>query len=321
MSQQVQETKLQPRGHANRTSDKEDFSRKSTELHAPEQAPDDKIEWVRSIPFFAMHVLCLAVFWVGWSPIAVGMAVVLYSARSFGLTGFYHRYFAHKAFKTSRWFQFVGACLGNAAVQRGPIWWAAHHRAHHQFSDTKHDVHSPVSQSLFHSHIGWILTRDNYKTNERYTPDLLLFPELVWLNRFELVVPFVLTVLLYSVGYTLERYAPGLGTNGLQLITWGLVSTISLHHSTFCVNSICHLIGRRPYKTPDDSRNNFIVAILTGGEGWHNNHHHYPGSARNGFRWWQIDVTYYILVVLSWFHIVWDLKPVPDSVMANKDQN
>ena len=163
------------------------------------------------------------------------------------------------------------------------------------------------------------MTRDNYKTNERYTPDLLLFPELVWLNRFELVVPGVLTALLFSVGYTLEHYAPGLGTNGLQLITWGLVSTISLHHSTFCVNSICHLIGKRPYKTPDDSRNNFIVAILTGGEGWHNNHHHYPGSARNGFRWWQIDVTYYILVVLSWFYIVWDLKPVPDSVMANKD--
>jgi len=273
---------------------------------------DDRIDWLRVLPFIGMHVMCLGVFWVGFSWFAFWTVVVLYLARMFAITGFYHRYFSHRAFKTSRVAQFLFALLGAASVQRGPLWWAAHHRHHHRHADTELDPHSPVRRSFFWSHMGWFLTRRGFATDLSRIPDLAKFPELRLLDRFDVLVPIALATALFLLGGHLERTAPGLGTSAAQLLVWGFfVSTVVLFHATVTINSLAHRWGRRRYATRDESRNNGWLAVITLGEGWHNNHHHFPGSARQGFFWWEFDPTWYVLKLLSWLRVVWDLKPVP----------
>lgn len=260
-------------------------------------------EWLRVIPFALMHVGCLGVFWVGWDTTAFLVCVALYLVRMFAITGFYHRYFCHRAFKTSRLFQFIMGALGASAVQRGPLWWAAHHRHHHRHSDQPEDLHSPHVHGILWSHMGWFTSRQAYPTNVEEVPDLAKYPELVWLNKYELVTPFLLAGTLFAIG-------------GWTWLVWGFfVSTVALFHGTCTINSLSHLMGRRRYNTTDKSRNSFILALVTLGEGWHNNHHHFPGSARQGFRWWEIDITYYGLCVLSWMGIIRELRPVPEKVL------
>jgi stearoyl-CoA desaturase (delta-9 desaturase) len=209
----------------------------------------------------------------------------------------------------------VAAVPGNACVQRGPLWWAAHHRHHHRHSDEAEDVHSPRQIGFFWSHMGWFMTLENALTNFRSVRDLTKFPELVFLDRHHWIVPATLAVSTFGVGALLETVAPGLGTNGWQLFVWGfLVSTVFLYHATYTINSVAHVVGSRRYRTTDDSRNNWFLALLTLGEGWHNNHHYYPGSTRQGFYWWEIDLTYYGLKALSWLGLVWDLRSPPRSV-------
>ena len=273
-------------------------------------------DWARVASFALLHVGCLGVIWVGWSPIAVGVAALLYFARVLFMTAFYHRYFSHKTFKTSRAMQFVMGVLGNSAVQRGPLWWAAHHRHHHRYSDEQPDAHSPLRRGYWTSHIGWITRRENFATRTRWVPDLVKYPELRFLDRFDTLVPFALGFALYGVGDALARFAPETGTNGWQMLVWGMfVSTTALFHVTALVNSGAHTIGRRRFPTKDTSRNSWIIALLTAGEGWHNNHHHYPASARNGFYWWEIDITYYVLKTLRAFRLIWNLNPVPRHVL------
>jgi stearoyl-CoA desaturase (Delta-9 desaturase) len=256
----------------------------------------------------------LGVFIVGFSWAAFGVAVLMYWVRMFAITGFYHRYFSHKSFKTSRAFQFVMGLWGASSVQRGPLWWCANHRHHHKTSDQPEDFHSPVQHNFWWSHMGWIMGKSAFRTDEKQIPDLVKYPELKWLDRFDLVVPILLAVVMLYLGKALEKYAPGLGTNGPQMLIWGFfVSTVVLFHGTVTINSLSHVWGSRRYKTKDDSRNNWFLAIITLGEGWHNNHHHYPGSARQGFFWWEYDLTYYGLKAMSWFGLIWDLKPVPEN--------
>lgn len=275
-------------------------------------AASDAIDWLRIVPFAALHLACIAVFWVGYSPIALAIAVLLYAARMFAITGFYHRYFSHKAFRTSRATQFAFALLGAASVQRGPLWWAAHHRNHHRHSDTASDIHSPLIHGFWWSHVGWFLSKRGFATDRQQIPDLMRFPELRWLDRFDLLVPLLLAIALYALGELLATTSPQLGTNGPQLLVWGFfISTIVLFHATVTINSLAHRWGSRRFATRDNSRNNWLLALLTFGEGWHNNHHHFPGSARQGFRWWEIDLTYYGLRLLAALGLVWDLKPVP----------
>ena len=277
----------------------------------------DQVDWLRVVPFILMHLTCFAIFAVGVSGTAIAFAVGMYLLRMFAVTGFYHRYFSHRAFKTSRAGQFVFALLGASAVQRGPIWWAAHHRHHHAHSDQKPDVHSPVQRGFFWSHMGWFLSRRHFAPDVSRVRDLLRFPELKFIDRFDILVPVGLAVALFFVGVALERSAPQLETNGWQMLVWGFfVSTVVCYHATYTINSLCHRFGHRRYETADDSRNNVWLALLTLGEGWHNNHHHYPVAARQGFYWWEIDLTYYGLRVLSWLGIIWDLKPVPVAVRA-----
>jgi len=279
----------------------------------------DRIAWLRVLPFLALHLGCLAVFWVGVSRTAVLVAVALYIVRMFAVTGFYHRYFAHRTFRTSRTLQFVFAVIGATSVQRGPLWWAAHHRRHHQHSDTELDPHSPNQRGFLWSHMGWFLTPQGFRTDWKRIPDLVRYPELRWLDRFDVAAPVGLAVLLYAVGCWLQAVRPGLGTSGPQLLVWGFcISTVALFHATVTINSLAHRFGTRRFNTKDGSRNNLWLALLTFGEGWHNNHHFYPGAVRQGFRWWEIDLTYYALRCMALCGLVEGLKPVPARILARR---
>lgn len=278
-----------------------------------------QIDVWRVVPFVLLHLACFGVFWVGFSWFALVFAVVLYGLRMFAVTGFYHRYFSHKAFRTTRFFQFILALLGATAVQRGPLWWASHHRDHHVNSDQIGDAHSPSQHGFLWSHLGWFLSNKNFVTNTQRVKDLTKFIELRWLDRFDVIVPILLAFGIYCLGAWLESNFPVLNTNGPQLLIWGFViSTVVLYHATFTVNSIAHIWGNRRYATSDRSRNNAWIAIFTLGEGWHNNHHHYPGSARQGFYWWEIDLTYYGLKLLAACGLIWDIRTVPLSIRESK---
>lgn len=276
----------------------------------------DRFEFRRCLPFLFLHLGCVAVIGVGWSPVAVAVAAALYFVRMFAITGFYHRFFSHRTFRTSRGMQFLFAALGNTAIQRGALWWAAVHRHHHKHSDQEHDVHSPGLSGFWWAHIGWMTSSKNFPTDYDSIRDFARYPELVFLNRFDLAVPAAFGAALYALGTLLHFLAPELGTSGGQMFVWGFfISTVVLLHGTLFINSLAHVFGSRRFATEDDSRNNFLLALVTLGEGWHNNHHRYMGAARQGFYWWEIDVTYYLLKVLSWTGLIWDLKPVPRSVL------
>ena len=283
---------------------------------SPDMDGQPGVDWVRVIPFLFVHLACLAVLWVGWSPIAVAVGIGMYLLRAFFVTGFYHRYFSHRTFKTSRPMQFLFALAGNSAVQRGPLWWAAHHRQHHRTSDQEGDPHSPHEHSLYWAHMGWITSHENFRTRLELVPDLAKYPELRWLDRFDSLVPLLYGAFTFGLGALLAKVAPSLGTSGPQMLIWGFfISTVILFHVTCLVNSAAHLVGRQRYKTTDESRNSLVVALLTLGEGWHNNHHHYPAATRQGFYWWEIDITYGLLKAMSWMGLIWELAPVPAKVL------
>jgi stearoyl-CoA desaturase (delta-9 desaturase) len=252
--------------------------------------------WLKTVPFIGLHLACLAVLFTGVSASALILCAATYFLRMFGITAGYHRYFAHRSFKTSRVGQFVLAWLGCSALQKGPLWWAAHHRRHHRHSDTPDDPHSPHVTTFWWSHVGWILSNDHTDTPWDDMRDWSRYPELRWLDRNHWLPGLVLAVLCWLIG----------GWSGLAL--GFLVSTVLVYHATFAINSLSHLFGSRRYDTDDDSRNNFLLALLTLGEGWHNNHHHYQSSANQGFFWWEIDISYSVLRLLSVFGLVWDLR-------------
>ena len=263
----------------------------------------DRIPLIRSIPMAAVHVACIAAFFISfrWSYLIVCLA--LYYVRMFFITAGYHRYFSHRTFTTSRAFAFVMALIGTSSVQKGVLWWAAHHRHHHRYSDTAEDLHSPSVRGFLWSHIGWILSDRYNATRTELVPDLVKYPELRWLNKYHLVPPIALGTIMFLAG-------------GWGMLVWGFcISTVILWHSSFSINSLMHLFGKRRYATNDTSRNSAILALVSMGEGWHNNHHYYMGSTRQGFFWWEVDITYYLLKVLSWFRIVWDLREPPREVL------
>ena len=273
---------------------------------------DEKLDWTGSLGFISVHIGGLLAFLSGFSPIALLSCVGLYVVRMFAITAGYHRYFSHRSFRTSRLFQFALAWLGSSSAQKGPLWWAAHHRHHHRYSDQEEDLHSPIMKGVWWAHAGWILCRKYLRTRLEAVPDWVKFPELRWLEKWHLVPAVLTAVGLFVSGVLFRKYAPFLHTNGWQMLGWGFfVSTVALYHGTFCINSLAHLIGKRRFKTKDTSRNSFLLAMITLGEGWHNNHHRFPSSERQGYYWWEIDFTHYALTVLSWFGLVWDLRRPP----------
>ena len=258
-----------------------------------------------TIPFWGLHVgalygaIVLGVSWAG-----AAWCAGMYFARMFLITGVYHRYFSHRTYKTSRWFQFVLALLAQMTAQKGVLWWAGHHRRHHKHSDTALDVHSVQHGGFWWSHMGWLVGRDFEETDEGVVKDFMKYPELRVLERFWFVVPVLVGVAAYVLG----------GWFGL---VWAFaVPQVLSWHGTFTINSLSHIWGSRRYDSGDDSRNNPVLAVITMGEGWHNNHHHYQSSARQGFFWWELDVTYYILCGLELVGLIWDVRGVPAHVRA-----
>lgn len=281
----------------------------------------DQVEWIRTIPFAFLHAGCLGVIWTGWSWFAVATAIALYFVRMFAVTGFYHRYFSHRTFSTSRFGQFLFAVWGGTCVQRGALWWAYTHRHHHQHSDEECDKHSPRQHGFLWAHIGWITSAKNFPTDYRRVKDLAKYPELVFLNRFDWIVPVLFATSLFLIGKLLESKLPGWGVTGGQLLVWGFfISTTALFHGTACINSLAHVFGTQRYKTGDDSRNSLFLSLITLGEGWHNNHHKHMGCVRQGFYWWEIDITYYVLKMMSWTGLIWDLRPVPKDAYDSQRQ-
>jgi stearoyl-CoA desaturase (delta-9 desaturase) len=251
-----------------------------------------------------MHVVAIAGIVVsGWSWSGVVLAAALYYARMFFLTAGYHRYFSHRAFKASRAVQCALAVGGTLCLQKGPLWWAANHRVHHRHADRPTDLHSPRARGLWWAHVGWILSREHAATQWHAIPDLARHPELRWLDRHWLVAPLAMSGVLWLAG-------------GWWALLWGFfVSTTLLWHGTFTINSLAHVFGSRRYPTDDDSRNSLGLALLTMGEGWHNNHHRYPGAARQGFFWWEVDATHYVLSALARLRVVSGLRRVPAALL------
>ncbi len=276
----------------------------------------NKIDWIRTLPFVVLNLSCLFVGWVGFSWVAFTVAVVSYFLRVFFIGAFYHRYFSHRTYKTNRAWQFVFAILGLSAAQRGPLWWASHHRQHHMYADKEIDAHSPVRHGFLWSHFGWFMSIKNYHYNPERIQDLSQYPELVFLDRYDGLVPFIFAVLLFLLGMLLQHVAPQLGTNSWQMLIWGFsISTVMVFHTTVSINSLAHQYGKRRFKTEDNSRNSFILALFTLGEGWHNNHHHYPAAARQGFFWWELDITYYVLKLFEKLRIISHVRGVPKSIL------
>ena len=308
-------------GHAAPPARLPPWLRRWFDSHSSADRPVDPsvVDWLRCLPFAAMHLAALAVISTGWSAVALAVGAGSFLVRMFAITGFYHRYFSHRSFRTSRPFQALMAFLGGCSAQRDPMWWASHHVQHHAHSDRPGDPHSPSLAGFLGSHAGWFMTGDGFLTRTQHVRHWQCFPELRLLNRFDWLPPLVYAALLYGLGWLLARTEPALGTSGAQMLVWGFfVSTVCLYHATFTINSLAHGWGARRFATGDDSRNNWILALLTLGEGWHNNHHHYPASARQGFYWWELDLTYYGLVALKWLGLIWDLRPVPDRVLASR---
>jgi stearoyl-CoA desaturase (delta-9 desaturase) len=282
------------------------MSNANTDPAAASGGEHDDIVYPSAVPFILVHLTCIGAIWSGVTWQAVAIAIALYWLRIFAIGAGYHRYFSHRAYATSRAAQFVLAALAQSTAQRSVLWWAAKHRLHHLHSDTEYDVHSPRHKGFLYSHVGWIFAAKHDTTDLVKIADFARYPELMWLHRYELVPAVVLAVLCFVIG----------GWPGLFVgFFW---STVLVYHATFSINSLAHVWGRKRYVTGDDSRNNWVLATFTMGEGWHNNHHAYQSSVRQGFKWWELDPTYYVLTALSWIGVVWDLKKPPAAVLRNE---
>jgi stearoyl-CoA desaturase (delta-9 desaturase) len=275
------------------------------ELQAFARGPDERVDWLHNLPFFLLHLVPLFMFVTGVTRLAAALCVVLYVTRMFCITAGYHRYFSHRAYKMGRVMQFLMAFGGATAGQKGPLWWAAHHRHHHKFSDTPEDIHSPL-KGFWWSHVGWIVCRKYQPTDLDAIKDFAKFPELRLLDRYYLVPPTLLGVASFFIG----------GSSGL--VVGFFLSTVLTYHGTFVINSLAHVIGRRRYVTSDTSRNSLLLALITLGEGWHNNHHHYQSTANQGFFWWEIDISYYVLRVLAAVGLVRDLRMPPRHILGKQ---
>jgi len=271
--------------------------------------------------FMGMHLIPLLAFFTHVTAFDWILCAALYVVRMFFVTGGYHRYFSHRAFKTSRFFQFILAGGAQSSFQKGVLWWAANHRVHHKHSDTPEDPHSANLYGFWYAHIGWIMGPEYKPTRYELIKDMK-HKELYWLNKYHFVPPVILAIAVYLVGNKV---------NGTGFFDWGagvstlligfFLSTIILFHGTFTINSLMHKIGKQRYKTGDQSRNSLVLALVTLGEGWHNNHHYYQSAAQQGFYWWEIDITYYIIRTLGALGIVWDIRGVPVKVKESNKLN
>ncbi|MFM8453987.1 MAG: acyl-CoA desaturase [Gammaproteobacteria bacterium] len=281
-----------------------------------------KINFSKKITFILLHFTCFFSLFFEINKNLIIICCLSYFIRMFAITGFFHRYFSHKSFKTNRFFQFIFAILGATAAQRSALWWAAHHREHHKFSDKTEDPHSPLHKGLWWSHMFWFLVQENFETKYKNIPDLKKYPELVFLDKYDELIPFLCVLLSFFCGWYLETRHPYLGINPITFFIWGfIIPTVLAMHVTFSINSLAHRFGYKAYPTKDNSKNNWLLALFTLGEGWHNNHHYYPASVQQGFYWWQIDITFYILKFLSFLGIIHSLRLPAEYIYHEKKSN
>lgn len=287
-----------------------------------DQKAQQRTSAINKASFVIVHLLPLLALWTGATRFDWIVCAVLYFARMFFVTGFYHRYFSHRTYKTSRPMQFIMAFLAQTSAQKGTLWWAANHRVHHKYSDTPEDPHSKKIYGFWESHVGWILSPEHEETDFNLVKDLAKFPELLWLNKYHLVPPILLgTVVTLLGGYVNGGSFSTMLTAGWSTLWIGFfLSTVILYHATFSINSLMHWFGKPRYNTGDESKNSLWLALISLGEGWHNNHHYYQRATRQGFFWWEIDITYYLLKVLSWFGLVWEISEVPEHVQFAEDK-
>ena len=263
----------------------------------------ERMQPLRQIPMVLVHVLPLLAFFTGtrWQDWAA--CVLLYYVRMFFVTAGYHRYFSHKTYKMGRVMQFLMALGGTACAQKGVLWWAANHRHHHKFSDMAEDIHSP-KRGFWWSHIGWMLVPKFEATQWDRIKDFAKFPELRFLNKHWWIPPTLLGIGCFLAG-------------GWSMLLIGFFrSTALLWHGTFTINSLSHVFGTRRYATTDTSRNNWLLALITCGEGWHNNHHHFCASANQGFYWWEVDLSYYVIKLFEALGLAWDVRNPSASALA-----
>ncbi|MEK9773432.1 MAG: fatty acid desaturase [Opitutae bacterium] len=271
----------------------------------------DRVEWFRCVPYILIHLGALLVFFTPFAWACLPVLLLSYSVRMFAITAFYHRYFSHRTFTTSRLVQFLGAFIACASGQRGPLWWAAHHRLHHRHSDTEHDSHSPHHKNFLWSHTLWFMTDYALPTFLKEIPDWVKYKELRFINRYDWIAVILLALGCFLLGEW-AVFEAWTGMNGVSMLAWGFfLPTVLLYHATFSVNSLTHMFGKKKYETGDESRNNWFVSVITFGEGWHNNHHFFPGAARQGFSPGEFDPTYYALRIMALFGLVSNLRPVP----------
>ncbi|HEY1909661.1 MAG TPA: fatty acid desaturase [Vicinamibacterales bacterium] len=261
--------------------------------------------------FWIVQASALLVLTVPFRWAYIGLWAASHFVRALGLTLMYHRYYAHRAFKMNRGARFVWTLIGTAAMQKGPIWWAGHHVMHHKFADREGDPHSPMISGFYYAHVGWFLHDTKFDQLDASNPvvrDFGKFPEIAWLEKYFIIPPTVMAVAMYLYG-------------GWPWLVYGFcLPTMTLAHATFCINTVNHLFGSRRFETMDDSRNNPITAFFAVGEGWHNNHHRYQRAARNGFYWWEFDLTWYTMKAMAALGLVWDMQPVPARIYEEARQ-
>jgi stearoyl-CoA desaturase (Delta-9 desaturase) len=259
------------------------------------------------VPLLAAHLALAAIPFIEFTLWSIVALAIVTRIIGLGVTAGFHRHLSHRSFKTSRWFQFLLAFAGTAAFQRGPLWWVIHHRLHHKHSDTHEDPHSPVVEGFWHGHVGWLFTQDLTTPDERIVRDLAKYRELVWLDRLWVVPGLLLAGVCYAV----------LGWNG---VVYGFcLSVVLVFQVTFAINSVGHLFGPRRFETGEGSRNNMVLGYLAMGDGWHNNHHRAPYSARHGFAWYEFDATYQFIRLLALLRLAWDVKVPPAELRSGRD--
>lgn len=286
------------------------------------EATHPRYTLINQIVFLGLHFVPLLALYTGATTFDWVVCFVLYFTRMFFVTGGYHRYFSHRTYKTSRWFQFILAFMSETSAQKGVLWWSGNHRIHHKYSDTKDDPHSKKVYGFWRSHIGWILEKDHEPTRYDLVKDLAKFPELRWLNKYYMFPAVVLATAVALVGGRVNGGSySAVFTHGMSTLYIGFfLSTVILYHATFSINSLMHWIGKPRYRTGDESKNSFWLAILSLGEGWHNNHHYYQSATRQGFFWWEVDITYYILKCLAAVGLIWELRGVPEHVQYDQEK-
>jgi len=254
------------------------------------------------------HLSALLVFYVGFSWTALAVFLVSLILRTFGVAAGYHRYFSHRSFKTTRFFQFCLAFLGASSGQKGPLSWVTSHRIHHRTSDTMEDPHSP-HRGFFYGYIGWLLQEGALPTDLALTSDFAKYPELRWINKYHNVGPLAVILLCGFLGAYLNKNFPNLHTGAFQLIIWGFnLSTLASLHGTMLVNTLCHLEPDLQTSTQDHSRNLAWLLPLTFGENWHHNHHRHPKSANCGLQKGQIDFIYWGICFLEKLGLVSEVR-------------